>query len=127
MPTRKYSRQREAIKSFLMECKSHPTAETVYTRLRGDYPHLSLGTVYRNLSLLEEKGEIRRISAGDGAEHYDGNTAPHQHFICTRCQRIYDVCPDNADSMLQTGASCCPGQVQSCCINFYGICEACLD
>lgn len=127
MATLKYSRQREAIKSFLAGCKNHPTADTIYTCLRQDYPNISLGTVYRNLSLLEDLGEITRISTGTGAEHYDGNTTPHQHFICTRCQRIYDVMPEDVESVMKVGNSCCPGRVEACHINYYGICDNCLE
>jgi Fur family peroxide stress response transcriptional regulator len=125
MPTLKYSRQREAIKAFLVNRTDHPTADTIYSCLRQEYPNISLGTVYRNLSLLEEIGEITRISAGTGAEHYDGNCAPHQHFICTRCHRIYDVHIAHMDALLELSAEYCPGKVESCCTSFYGICEEC--
>ena len=58
MATLKYSRQREAIKTFLASRTDHPTADTVYTCLRETYPNISLGTVYRNLSLLEQLGAV---------------------------------------------------------------------
>ena len=57
----KYSRQRESIKENLMNRYDHPTAETVYLDVKKDYPNISLGTVYRNLSLLSEIGEIQKI------------------------------------------------------------------
>ena len=55
----KYSRQREAIKTFLAGRYDHPTAETVYLGIKEEFPNISLGTVYRNLSLLSDIGEIR--------------------------------------------------------------------
>ena len=64
MPALKYSRQREAIKSFLMTRKDHPTADVVYHSLRADFPNISLGTVYRNLTLLADLGEIARLRLG---------------------------------------------------------------
>ena len=57
----KYSRQREAIKSFLMTRYDHPTAETVYLNIKEEFPNISLGTVYRNLSLLSDIGEIQKL------------------------------------------------------------------
>ena len=60
----KYSRQRESIKKFLMTRTDHPTAETIYENLRKEYPKISLGTIYRNLSLLTDIGEIQTISQG---------------------------------------------------------------
>ena len=60
MPALKYSRQRESIKENLMHRCDHPTADMVYSDIRKIYPNISLGTVYRNLSLLSELGEISR-------------------------------------------------------------------
>ena len=57
----KHSRQREEIKNFLMTRKDHPTADVVYMNLRQEFPNISLGTVYRNLTLLADIGEILRI------------------------------------------------------------------
>lgn len=58
----KYSRQRESIVNFLASRTDHPTAETIYQNIKKEFPNISLGTVYRNLSLLEEIGEIIKIS-----------------------------------------------------------------
>lgn len=125
MSTLKYSRQREAIKNFLMNRNDHPTADTIYTCLREEYPNISLGTVYRNLSLLEEIGEISKISVGSGADHYDGDTTQHQHFICTRCNQVYDIQIKNIDSIVEEAAKSFPGIIESYRVNFYGICETC--
>ena len=83
MPALKYSRQREAIKCFLMTRKDHPTADVVYHSLRADFPNISLGTVYRNLTLLADLGEIARLRLGDGVDHFDADTSRHYHFICS--------------------------------------------
>lgn len=60
----KHSKQRDAIEQFLATRYDHPTAETVYLNLREDYPKISLATVYRNLSLLAELGNIQKIPTG---------------------------------------------------------------
>ena len=67
MPALKYSRQRESIKENLMNRFDHPTADMVYSDIRKIYPNISLGTVYRNLSLLSDLGEIRKLVTSDGA------------------------------------------------------------
>ena len=74
MKTLKYSRQRESIKACLMSRKDHPTADALYTSIREQFPNISLGTVYRNLNLLVELGEIRKLSCGDGTDHFDYDT-----------------------------------------------------
>ena len=75
MKTLKYSRQRESIKSCLMNRCDHPTADALYTTLREQFPNISLGTVYRNLNLLVDLGEIKKIPSGDGIDHFDYDTS----------------------------------------------------
>ena len=88
MSTLKYSRQRESIKVCLQGRKDHPTADMLYTDVRKEFPNISLGTVYRNLSLLSELGEIKRLTTGDGPDRFDGDTSTHHHFICRKCQCV---------------------------------------
>lgn len=126
MATLKYSRQRESIKSFLAGRMDHPTAETIYSCLREKQPHLSLGTVYRNLSLLTELGEIRKISTGDGPDHFDGDTSLHHHFICRQCRRVIDLRTENIDHIMQEASRNFSGQIDGYVANFYGLCEDCI-
>ena len=100
MPALKYSRQREAIKCFLMTRKDHPTADVGYHSLRADFPNISLGTVYRNLTLLADLGEIARLRLGDGVDHFDADTSRHYHFICSECGSVLDL---HIPSILFTG------------------------
>ena len=76
MPALKYSRQREAIKCFLMTRKDHPTADVVYHSLRADFPNISLGTVYRNLDFLTESKEILKLESAGSIRRFDGDTRP---------------------------------------------------
>ena len=91
MSTLKYSRQRESIKVCLQGRKDHPTADMLYTDVRKEFPNISLGTVYRNLSLLSELGEIKRLTTGDGPDRFDGDTSTHHHFICRKCHCVTDL------------------------------------
>ena len=89
--TLRYSRQRERIYEYLIATDAHPTAEMIHSDLRKDSPELSLGTVYRNLRLLEELGQIRRVTTHDGNERYDAICEDHAHFICRSCGTIQDL------------------------------------
>lgn len=91
MKALKYSRQRESIEAFLKTRFDHPTADTIYQHVREEYPNISLGTVYRNLSLLAALGRLQIISCGDGAEHFDADTSSHYHFRCNTCGCVLDV------------------------------------
>lgn len=121
----KYSRQREAIISFLATRKDHPTADIVYEHIRNEYPNISLGTVYRNLALLSEIGEITKLSYGNGADHFDGNTTPHYHFVCTECNAVSDIELSSVPDFTQFTDSCFSGNIAGYCLHFYGKCAAC--
>ena len=122
----KYSKQRESIKNFLVTRYDHPTAETVYLNIRREFPNISLGTVYRNLNLLVELGEIRKLSCGDGTDHFDYDTSPHYHYVCRQCGRVMDI-PMEATKELETAAKeFVLGTIDDHTVFFYGICDECL-
>ncbi len=122
----KYSRQREAVLAYLHSTTAHPTAEMIYTRIRTEFPKISLGTVYRNLNLLVETGEIIRLNCGDGVEHFDARISPHQHFICRKCGRVLDLEMDSIENIDRKAARGFPGEIEGHEIYFYGTCDQCL-
>ena len=85
------SKQKEAIFKVLKETSCHPTAEWVYERVRQEIPNISLGTVYRNLKLLKQGGEVSKLDLSGTLSRYDANTQNHYHFRCERCGYISDV------------------------------------
>lgn len=124
MAALKYSRQRESIKKYLYSREDHPTADMIYTGIREEFPNISLGTVYRNLSLLIELGEIRKLTT-DGADRFDAKLTPHSHFICRKCGCVRDVMnslkkPIEDENLFQE-----IGTVEECRMEFYGICNSC--
>lgn len=121
----KYSRQREVIKSFLMTRKDHPTADTVYMNVQQELPNISLGTVYRNLSLLADIGEIKRLRIGDGVDHFDADTSSHYHFVCTECGGVMDLEMGNIDDIQDIAGMNFDGQITGHVTYFYGICGQC--
>lgn len=121
----KFSRQRESIRENLMNRTDHPTADMIYSDIRRIYPNVSLGTVYRNLSLLAEQGEITKIAATDGILRYDRNLNPHSHFVCRKCGRITDLESADAEYLQMQAKDRVPGRIDECVVTFYGICEEC--
>ena len=121
----KYSRQREVIKEFLKTRKDHPTADTVYMNVREQYPNISLGTVYRNLTLLADIGEIQRLRVGDGVDHFDADVSPHYHFVCTECGSVIDLEMDSIDNIIDIAGMNFDGEIRGHVTYFYGICGNC--
>lgn len=121
----KFSRQREAILKNLSQRKDHPTADVIYQSLRDEYPHLSLGTVYRNLNLLADLGYIRRIRTSGSVEHYDYDISEHYHFVCNCCGRVMDVPMKPVENLWDPASFQDIGTVESCSVLFYGTCRDC--
>jgi len=126
MSIRNYSKKREAILAKLRSTTSHPTAEWVYRELKGEYPDLSLGTVYRNIGLFREEGEIISVGTVAGQERFDGDTSPHGHFVCVVCRAVIDIVvpeaqPETTAQLKQIGF-----QVDRIDLTAYGTCSTCL-
>ena len=126
----KRSKQRDAIMNNLISRTDHHTAEAVYTSVRKDYPNISLGTVYRNLSLLVDMGHVIKVPCEDGSVHFDGRVSPHYHFQCTCCKKIYDI--EIADEfkmkeqdLLNSVNSVFDGDIEGSTSFFYGVCGPC--
>ena len=125
MEQKRYSRQRELIYQCLQEMKVHPTAEMIYQTLKPDHPKLSLGTVYRNLNLLAEIGEIQKLSPGIGPDRFDGNPALHYHFICRHCGCVMDLTVSGLDHINILAGQDFDGEIEGHITYFYGTCPSC--
>ena len=126
MAALKYSRQREAIIDFLQTRKDHPSADMVYMNVRKEFPNISLGTVYRNLTLLSDLGVILRLHLEDGVDHFDATTAPHFHFYCTRCKSVLDLDLEDSPSLVTSAQEQFAGKIQGHATYFYGLCDQCI-
>jgi len=121
--TRK-TRQRQLIYETLRATTSHPAAETIFVEVRKTMPHISLGTVYRNLGVLKDQGMIFEIPGVNHTTHYDANLEPHAHFICESCGVITDVwnCKKPSCSTAKQLEGC---EVSSWSLEFRGLCPSC--
>lgn len=121
----KITQQRRVILEELWKVKTHPSADEVYHLVRKRLPHISLGTVYRNLEILSEAGIILKLGVGGSQKRFDGNTNPHYHFRCTKCNVIYDVDFIFNVSEIKEKINTVPN-ISGFNLEFYGLCESCL-
>jgi Fe2+/Zn2+ uptake regulation proteins len=119
------SRQRTALLQLLKSTKSHPTASWIYDELRKEFPDLSQGTVYRNLSVLAEQGLVQVLRSGSTFDRFDADTSTHYHVTCTVCGKVEDVSMP-ADRSGEIAAAAASGYLVSAHrLDFYGVCPAC--
>ena len=122
----KYSRQRAVILDFMRNRTDHPTADTVYTNVRKTLPNISLGTVYRNLMLLTELGELKKVHVGDGADHFDPVVEDHDHFVCEQCGNVYDLPVVEVLDPHRYVGSAFKGEITGYTLYLKGVCEHCV-
>ncbi len=118
--------QRKAVLDAVRCLPGHPTAADVFVRVRSDYPHLSLATVYRALRALVERGDIAEMRA-ENVARYDAGSRPHHHIVCRTCGTVTDIPPVLPDAALchveqASGYRLDPHPVQ-----FTGICPGCVS
>jgi Fur family ferric uptake transcriptional regulator len=77
----KMTGQRKVILKILDEAKDHPSVEDVYYRAKGEDASISIATVYRTLSLLDELDLVIRHEFQEGYSRYELNWDHHHHLI----------------------------------------------
>ena len=118
--------QRQVILEELKKVKSHPTANEIYDMVRKRLPRIGLGTVYRNLDLLAERGIINKLDVCGEQKRFDGNTSPHYHIRCNHCNRVEDIFIERDMELEKSAASCCNYKILDHHVQFSGICSKCL-
>lgn len=124
-PSSRMTNQRLEIISFLQSTHEHPTAEKIYFEVRKKLPKISLGTIYRNLEILLEKGMVVKLCLGEERDRFDGDTNSHYHFFCRNCRRIIDIIMPDAGQLGERAESQLKAKVESTEILFRGVCEFC--
>lgn len=120
----KPSMQRISIMKYLMEHRTHPTVDEIYTALSPTIPTLSKTTVYNTLKILSEQGAAQTLTIDERNTCYDADTTPHAHFLCKCCGKIYDLqCNDAIKKVVETNMD--GHQVQEIHYYYKGICKNC--
>lgn len=125
MKQQRNTRQRQLVLQAVRACRNHPTADQIYTDLRVVEPTLSRGTVYRNLNILVENGEIGLVKV-PGADRYDWRLDRHAHLLCTECRKVEDVSLGYFEELDRQMERESGYQVQRHRLLFEGLCPACL-
>jgi Fe2+ or Zn2+ uptake regulation protein len=121
----KNTKQRDTILGFLRSTTSHPTADSIYEEVRKEIPNISKGTVYRNLRILQEMGEIAELNLSGTASRFEGRRHNHYHFRCEKCGRVFDL-DEPVDTELDRKVAARTGfNISYHQLEFRGICQEC--
>ncbi len=119
--------QRQAICEELCRLKNHPTADELHAVVKERMPNISLGTVYRNLDQLSEKGVIRKIEVGGKQKRFDGDTSHHHHLRCRKCGSVVDLPSNKVLAQLDVAMfeAVKHLECENIQVEFKGICRSC--
>ncbi len=118
------TQQRIAVYQYLLKHPIHPTVDTIYQALSGEYPSFSRTTIYNSVYALVEAKLVRRITIDAEEQRFDGNPAEHGHFKCRHCGEVFDFQLDS-----QQIHRLCPSafEAETCDVFFNGVCPDCVQ
>ncbi|MFR5833705.1 MAG: Fur family transcriptional regulator [Acutalibacteraceae bacterium] len=125
--SKRNTRQKATIERVVLDACDHPTAETIFARVREELPAVSLGTVYRVLKGLMDEGKVREISVPNAPSRFDKTTRCHAHFVCTECGTVQDVEACENEFLKRTAQNHGELQIEEAEIIFKGLCPVCKE
>ena len=117
--------QRKVILEELKRFKSHPTADELYREVRKRLPNISIATVYRNIEMPADAGEIRRVTIAGRKRRYDPETRIHYHVRCVKCGRVDDLSIPVVDGLEDEAEEASHYTILGHGIEFWGVCPTC--
>jgi len=120
------ARQRRVILEELRKVDTHPSADEVYEMVRKYLPRISLGTVYRNLEILSERGEIQKLEPGCSLKRFDGKAENHYHIRCIDCDRVVDAPAEFEVAVNHKSKNTADFKIIGHKLEFIGVCSDCI-
>ena len=123
----KITHQRLVIFRVLAATDEHPDVETIYQAVREQMPTISLDTVYRTLWTFRDLGLIGALGPSRERVRFDANTAPHHHFVCTKCGAALDFYSPEFDNLRVPDEVRAFGKALTTQVEIQGICLRCSE
>ncbi|MGH7792799.1 MAG: Fur family transcriptional regulator [Thermodesulfobacteriota bacterium] len=121
----KVTPQRVAIYRELANTDQHPSAESIYQKIRNYYPNISLTTIYRTLETFEKLGLISVVNILYNAARYDANLEPHHHLVCIACKKVEDYYDNSLMNLDISKKNLASYKVLGYTVQLNGICKDC--
>jgi len=119
------TRQRMAILDVLKGVRTHPSADWIYEEVRKKLTHISKGTIYRNLNVLEDEGLIIELNVDGVVGRYEIRQDNHYHFVCEKCGRIFDLNEPIENGLNKKYAKKTGFKITHHQLEFRGLCKDC--
>jgi len=123
----KITPQRIEVYKALIASGEHPSADSVYDKVRQVLPNISLDTVNRTLNTLSRIGAAFVVEGSGDVKRFDGNLESHQHFKCIKCRKIFDFRSEQFDNIQVPKKLEEQFKVLRTTVYVEGLCQACLE
>ena len=117
------TRQRSAIRDAIAQADRPLLPQEVLEAAQHVVPGIGIATVYRNLKVLVEEGELQAVHLpGENPRFELVGHQHHHHFQCLQCHRVFDVhaCPGDLGRLAPQGFT-----VEDHELTLYGRCKDC--
>ena len=117
------TKQRKLIYQIVKDSMSHLSAEEIFFRAKQVMPSISMGTVYRNLGLMVEDKELRKIPFKGKSDLFDATMYDHEHAVCVECGKVVDIFIDDLKEKIKNSLD---GDLQDYNLTINYICSDCI-
>ena len=125
-PAQRRTRQRAAVEEVVRELSEFRTAQQIHDDLRHRGDGVGLTTVYRNLQLMADAGELDAIRTADGETAYRRcSGGHHHHLVCRSCGRTVEVTGPAVETWAQRVADEHGYTDLSHTVEIFGLCREC--
>jgi Fur family ferric uptake transcriptional regulator len=118
------TRQREALRNVIEGAQRPLSPQEILDGVQATVPGIGIATIYRNIKLMLEAGEIEVVSLpGENPRYEPSHRDHHHHFQCEACRRVFDVhqCPGDLKGLAPKGFKVLRHE-----LTLYGLCKDCV-
>jgi Fur family ferric uptake transcriptional regulator len=124
--TPRSTRQRLALVGLLDELHGFRSAQEIHAALREGGDSVGLATVYRNLSLMVETGEVDVLTRDDGEQvYFRCSRRHHHHLVCRLCGHAIEITGPAVERWAQAVAEQHGYTDISHTLEVFGLCPGC--
>jgi len=108
----------------LLEQYGHLSIKELFSKIKPNFPSISLATIYKNINFLMDKRLLKEIKLSDLETRYEITKAPHAHLVCKKCGKIEDAEFD-IKNLVKDFEKKCDFVIESNSVELVGICKDC--
>lgn len=102
----------------------HINIEEIYENIKLLYPSMSLATIYKNLTSMQEASIVKEVKIPNQKQKYELCHQPHIHLVCEKCGKVEDL-HLSYETFMHTCAQASGYKVNDASLAMLGLCPAC--